>query len=433
MARNGKKGTRLKDITIRGKRLLELPQLPILETVDMQGDLKDLSDTNYERLVKTHLEHGIFLPFYVWESPDGKNMTLDGHQRRRVLPAEGYTGNVPVVYIDADNERDAKEKLLIISSQYGRITQEGLDTFAFDLDDGWLESTVNFDALSFAFADAEPEQEESADAEPQTDRATELQEQWGTATGQLWQIGEHRLLCGDSTKREDVERVMGGECAEMVWTDPPYGVAVGDKNKFLNSIARSNRIEENLENDTLDEPELTAMLCAAFDNALTHCLAGGAWYVAAPPGPLHVLFGQTLKDRGVWRQTIQWVKNNATFAPLGVDYHWRAEPIFYGWKPGAAHRFYGGRQQDTVWEIDRPMASPEHPTMKPVELVQRGVANSSRNGEIIYDPFGGSGTTMVACQNLNRKCRMIEISPAYCAVILQRMKDAFGIEGVLIN
>jgi DNA modification methylase len=176
-----------------------------------------------------------------------------------------------------------------------------------------------------------------------------------------------------------------------------------------------------LENDTLDEPGLSAMLAAAFDNALAVCTAGGAWYVAAPPGPLHVLFGQALKERGIWHQTIQWVKNNATFSPMGVDYHWRAEPIFYGWAPGAGHRYYGGRKQDTVWEIDRPAASPEHPTMKPVELVARAVENSSRSDEIVLDPFCGSGTTLVACEKLGRQGRGMELSPAYAAVTLERL------------
>ena len=219
----------------------------------------------------------------------------------------------------------------------------------------------------------------------------------------------------------------------MVWTDPPYGVAVGDKNKFLNSIARSNRIEENLQNDTLDEPGLMAMLCASFDNAIAHCCAGAAWYVAAPAGPLHVLFGQALKDRGIWRQTIQWVKNNATFSAMGVCYHWRAEPIFFGWLPNGAHRWYGGRKQTTVWEIDRPTASPEHPTMKPVELVARAVENSSLGGDIVYDPFSGSGTALIACENLRRKCRAVEISPGYTAVCLQRYLDHTGVQPILLG
>ena len=239
--------------------------------------------------------------------------------------------------------------------------------------------------------------------------------------GDLWLIGGvHRLLVGDCTDPANVARLMGTDKAEMIWTDPPYGVAIGDKNKFLNSIAPSNRVEENLENDTLDEPALMEMLRGAFKNAAAHCLAGGAWYVAAPAGPLHVLFGLALKELDIWHQTIQWVKNNATFAPLGVDYHWRAEPIFYGWLPGAAHRYYGGRQQDTVWEIDRPQASPDHPTMKPIELVQRAVENNSKRGNIVLDMFLGSGTTLIAAHRTGRRCYGMEIAPRYADVILRR-------------
>ncbi len=264
------------------------------------------------------------------------------------------------------------------------------------------------------------------------DRAAELQEKWGTARGQIWQVGRHRVMCGDSTSAEDVGALFGDARAEMVWTDPPYGVAVGDKNKMLNAIARSNRVEENLTNDTLDEAGLVAMLSAAFDVAMQFTLAGGAWYVAAPPGPLHVLFGQVLKDRGIWHQTIQWVKNNATFSPMGVDYHWRAEPIFYGWLPNGAHRYYGGRKQDTVWEIDRPVKSPEHPTMKPVELVARAIRNSSCGGEIVYDAFVGSGTTAVAAEQLGRICYGVEIEPKYVAVTLERL-SGMGLEPRLTN
>lgn len=268
--------------------------------------------------------------------------------------------------------------------------------------------------------------------EAQVDRAEELRAKWGAERGQLWQVGRHRLMCGDSTCEADVAWLMGNAEAEMVWTDPPYGVAVGDKNKMLNAIARSNRVVENLVGDTLNESDLAAMLSAAFDHAMAHCHAGAAWYVAAPPGPLHILFGQALKDRGIWRQTIQWVKNNATLSPMSVDYHWQAEPIFYGWLPNGGHRYYGGRKQTTVWQIDRPTKSPEHPTMKPVVLVARAVENSSREDEAVYDPFLGSGTTMVAAEQLGRICYGMEIEPKYVAVVLERMAD-MGLEPRLVE
>jgi len=271
------------------------------------------------------------------------------------------------------------------------------------------------------------------DAEPQIDKAEELRVKWGVESGQLWQLGDHRLICGDCTDKATVARVMLTDHAEMVWTDPPYGVAVGDKNKYLNSIARSNRVENNLENDTLDEPGIIDLLSKSFDNAMACCTAGAAWYVAAPAGPLHLLFGQVLKERGIWRQTIQWVKNNSTFSPMGVCYHWQAEPIFFGWLPSGAHRWYGGRQQTTVWNIDRPTKSPEHPTMKPVELVARAIENSSQSEEVVYDPFLGSGTTLIACEKLGRKCRAIEISPGYCAVAIERWAQTTGGTPILAN
>ena len=343
-----------------------------------------------------------------------------------VVESDG-TKLVAVKRTDLDLEADGG-KARALATYDNRVGQLDLD---WDVD---ALSAVDTDVLKDLWTVDELDElgiieKPQGDAEPQIDRAAELQEKWQVKTGDLWKIGEHRLLCGDSTKRDDVEKVMGGEKIELVWTDPPYGVAVGDKNKYLNSIARSNRIEENLENDTLEEAELVKMLCQSFDNMIVYCTAGAGWYVAAPAGPLHILFGQVLKDRGIWRQTIQWVKNNSTFSPMGVCYHWQAEPIFFGWLPNGGHRYYGGRKQTTVWNIDRPLKSPEHPTMKPVELVARAVVNTSQECEIVADPFVGSGTTIVACQNLGRKCRAIEISPEYCSVTLQRMATAFpGIE-----
>lgn len=251
-------------------------------------------------------------------------------------------------------------------------------------------------------------------------------------TGDIWKLGDHRVLCGDSTLGLSAKAVMKGVFAEMVWTDPPYGVSIGDKNAFLNKISKSNRITENLKNDDVDERSIKAMLDACFANAVHVCSPGAAWYVAAPAGPLHLLFGEALNKLGIWRQTIQWVKNNATFSPMGVDYHWRAEPIFYGWVPNAGHRFRGGRTQTTVWEIDRPSKSPDHPTMKPVDLVLRAIENSSDAGQVVYDPFLGSGSTLIACEKSGRRCRGIEIEPKYVDVVVRRWEAFTGKKATVI-
>jgi DNA modification methylase len=397
---------------------------------------KILSKPQARKLLESTRQLGQFSTIAVSPAkPDGRRDIYDGHQRDHIW-SQAYNPGIAVWAMESSRPLTTEERQAVSvrsvlatgSFDWGKLagwdaatlTGWGMDQETLK---GWNNDANNLKEM------LEAEKPDPGDAEPQIDRAAELNEKWQVKSGDLWQIGDHRLLCGDSTKREDVARVMGNDRAEMIWTDPPYGVSVGDKNKYLNSIARSNRVEENLENDTASEPELIAMLCSAFDNAISVCTAGAGWYVAAPPGPLHVLFGQVLKDRGIWRQTIQWVKNNSTFSPMGVCYHWQSEPIFFGWLPNGAHRFYGGRKQTTVWEIDRPPKSPEHPTMKPVELVARAVQNSSQKDEIVYELFAGSGTTIVACQNLARKCRAIEISPAYCAVILERMATAFpGIE-----
>ena len=383
-----------------------------------------------ERLLKSWSKLGQFATVAI--GPAGE--VYDGHQRLSAL----LTVHGPEYEIDARQS----DRALTDDERHSLTIAANVAVGAWDWDrlSGWDAGALKADGLDVemlkdwkrdvtALTEMLKADEDDAGAEPQVDRAEELREKWQTERGQLWRIGEHRLLCGDCTVRDDVERVMGGDKAELVWTDPPYGVGIGDKNKYLNAIAPSNRVEKNLDNDTLDECGLVAMLEGAFDNAISVCTAGAAWYVAAPAAALHVLFGQALKERGIWRQTIQWVKNNATYSPMGVDYHWRAEPIFYGWLPNAGHRYYGGRKQDTVWNIDKPTKSPEHPTMKPVELVQRAVYNSSLQGDVVIDIFAGSGTPLVACQNLGRKCRAIEIIPAYCAVILERMATAFpGIE-----
>jgi DNA modification methylase len=380
----------------------------------------------------------------------GRIKALQAMKQQRMSPPDGIKNGgddwlVPVqIGYASKNDMQAKaylaadNKLTIAGGWDEPALAELLQELANSDELGIEASGFDGDELDDLLRDLGQVEEPTEDPGAQIDKAAELNKKWQVQRGDVWEIpsssgdGVHRIMCGDSTCAEDVAVLMGGAEIEVVWTDPPYGVAIGDKNKFLNSIARSNRVEENLENDTLDEPQLMDMLCKAFDVAIEYCIAGAAWYVAAPPGPLHVIFGQVLKERGIWRQTIQWVKNNATFSPMGVDYHWKSEPIFYGWLPNAGHRYYGGRQQTTVWEIDRPTKSPEHPTMKPVELVVRAIENSSRPNECIYDLFCGSGTTIVACEQTGRIGYGMEIAPDYVAVCLERLAG-MGLEAKLVN
>lgn len=237
-----------------------------------------------------------------------------------------------------------------------------------------------------------------------------------TMTGDLIRLGDHLLLCGDSKSSTDVDRLMGGKLADMVWTDPPYGVAyVGGTDEEL-----------TIENDDLPPPALREFLRTTLGNAYARSRAGAAWYVAAPSGNLFLEFAAVLGREGfdVWKHTIAWVKDSLVLSR--ADYHYRHESIFYGWKEGAGHFFVDDRKQDTVWEIARPKRSEEHPTMKPVELVARAIQNSSVRGNLVLDVFGGSGTTLIAAEQTGRAARLVEKSPIYCDVIVQRWQALTG-------
>jgi len=350
---------------------------------------------------------------------DGTDMVINGHLRVE-LAMRANQPTIRVAYTDLTDDEAA-----LILATHDPLTamayhdQEALDALlaAVATDDEAVRELLDSlagDAATITEGLTDPDDVPSVPDEPIT------------KPGDLWLLGRHRLLCGDSTVVTDVDRLMRGDRVDMVWTDPPYGVAIGDKNKWLNSVGRSNRIERNLENDTLGEDGLLQMLRDAFSLAATYCVPGASWYVAAPAGPPHLLFGQALNELGIWRQTIQWVKNNATFAPLGVTYHWQCEPIFYGWTPGAAHNDFTDRKQTTVWQIDRPTASPDHPTMKPVELVSRAIEHSTKPDSLVLDLFGGSGTTMIACEEFGRTARLMELDPHYCDVIVRRWEQFTG-------
>jgi len=238
--------------------------------------------------------------------------------------------------------------------------------------------------------------------------------------GDIYQLGNHRLVCGDSADAAVWESLMAGRGgADMLWTDPPYGVAYVGKTKDALTI----------ENDALSTEGLSDLLRAVFDLALVHGRPGGAWYVASPAGPLQETFGALLIELGVMRQCLAWVKDQ--FVMGRSDYHYRHEPVYYGWKPGAAHRWFGGRDKDSVLDEPRPRRSVEHPTMKPVALIQRCIENSTLPGDTVVDPFGGSGTTLIAAEACGRTALMIELDPRYIDVIVSRWERATGRAPVL--
>ena len=245
--------------------------------------------------------------------------------------------------------------------------------------------------------------------------------------GDVWELGEHRLVCGDSTDLETVKKVMDGVEADMVFTDPPYGVAIGSKNMVLNTVLSPNRCCKDIVNDTLPVDDLYKVLRAAFENARDVTAPDACYYVCSPHGGESGLM-MMMQDAGLKvRHQIVWRKNKPTFSLGRLDYDYQHEAILYTWTD-KHHNYRGGKFRSSVWDFDMPGKCDMHPTMKPVELVANAILDGTREGDTVLDIFGGSGTTIVACEQLGRKARMVEIDPHYCDVILARWEKLTGRE-----
>jgi DNA modification methylase len=234
--------------------------------------------------------------------------------------------------------------------------------------------------------------------------------------GDLWICGEHRVLCGDATVLTDVEKVLGGELADMAFTDPPYNVNYANTAK--DKLRGKNR---PILNDALGE-DFGALLYDACVNILT--LTKGAVYICMSSSELDRLQKAFREAGGKWSTFVIWAKN--TFTLGRADYQRQYEPILYGWKDGTDHYWCGARDQGDVWFFDKPHKNDLHPTMKPVALVERAIRNSSKSRDIVLDPFGGSGTTMIAAEHAGRRARLIELDPKYVDVIVQRWQTTTG-------
>ena len=271
---------------------------------------------------------------------------------------------------------------------------------------GWSQDDV--DELAAAL---EPERDDSEveDVEVPDDAPQRVKR------GEIWVLGEHRLMCGDSTKPEDMRKLLGGGEADLWLTDPPYNVAIVGKTKKHLTI----------ENDSwANDDEFVEFLRKAFVTALDVLKPGCAFYVWFAQTQAENFLAAADKAGMTIRQTLIWAKS--TFSLGRQDYQWKHEPCLYGWKDGASHRWFSDRKQTTVLEFEKPARNAEHPTMKPVPLMAYEIRNSSRVGDTVLDSFGGSGSTLMACEQTGRKCVTMELDPHYCDVILKRWEDYTG-------
>ncbi|MDN4015878.1 site-specific DNA-methyltransferase [Zwartia panacis] len=237
-------------------------------------------------------------------------------------------------------------------------------------------------------------------------------------TGDMWLLGQHRLLCGDSTVLTDVERVMNGQLADMAFTDPPYNVDYGN-----NAKDKMRGKDRRIMNDALGDGFYQFLYDACVNLLL---VTKGACYVCMSSSELHTLQRAWLEAGGKWSTFVIWAKN--TFTLGRADYQRQYEPILYGWKEGTKHFWCGDRDQSDIWNYNKPRVNDLHPTMKPVELVERAIKNSSKTRDIVLDLFGGSGTTLIACEKTNRQARLVELDPKYVDVIVKRWEDYTGLK-----
>ncbi len=398
--------------------------LPIDEFVHFQGNLKDLSEENYLKLRKEIMELGYSEPVSVWKH-DGKTFLLNGHQRIRTLrkmKEEGFEiPNIPANLIDAFDLKEAKKKVLALTSQYGEMTREGLYEFMSEADLSMddIESSFRFPEIRMDDFKTEYFDEPVKLGLCDEDELPEKVEPRACA-GDVYRLGSHRLMCGDATKIDHVKTLMGTDLADMVWTDPPYNVAYEGKTKEALTI----------QNDEMSAENFYQFLYDAYSGMLMYTKPGGAIYVAHADSE-GMNFRRAMTESG-WliKQCLIWVKQSLVMGRQ--DYHWKHEPILYGWAPGASHNWYSDRKQTTVLEFDRPHRNAEHPTMKPIELIEYCIGNSCVSKGMVLDLFGGSGSTMIACEKTHRSARLMELDPKYCDVIIARWEKFTGDKAELI-
>lgn len=413
------------------------------------------NDEAVKYVAKSIQEFGFKVPIVI----DKDGVIVCGHTRYKAAKKLKLE-TVPCIQADDLTEEQIKA-FRLADNRVGEIAEWDISLLGEELDE-----LVDFDMEQFGFEDILADMEEESEIEEDDfdiDEEYREDEPPIAQYGEIYQLGNHRLMCGDSTKAEDVEKLMNGNQADLVITDPPYNVDYSSKNEILNKAGKGNCIQRDIENDNKSSEEFADFLSAAFSNMKDALKPGGAFYIWYA-NMKHREFETGLCNAGMLhRQVLIWVKN--IFVLGMADYQWKHEPCLYGWKEGAAHYFVDDRTNTTVIEDNRqdfkkmkkqdlvkllediysdkvstsiihenkPAISDLHPTMKPIKLFGRLIKNSSKQKENVLDLFGGSGTTIMACEQLNRNAFVMEYDPKYVDAIIKRWENYTGQKAEKIN
>lgn len=420
---------------IKKMKLSDLKTAEYNPRVDLKPGMHE-----YEKLKQSILEFGFVDP-PIYNIQTGN--LVGGHQRVAVARELGLFNEieVSVVNLPLNKEKALNVALNKISGQWD---EEKLYVLLNELDDETVSltgfDTEEVDSLLDSFNYEEDIEKPIIEDDFQVNEFIENHPEAKTKMGQLWKLGNHYLLCGDATKDADVEKLLQGKKANLVVTDPPYNVAVKSENKELNESGR-----EKIMNDDMSDEEFNQFLTAVFNNYANAMENDSAIYVFHGSSYQRE-FENSMNAAGiVVRSQCIWVKNNATFG--WSQYRWQHEPVFYAHKKKQAPSWYGDRKQTTIWQDDLMEDLPAtiwkvprddvstyyHPTQKPLSLIAIPVRNSSKRQDIVLDLFGGSGSTLMTCNQLERRCYTLELDPLFCDVIIERFEKSTGIVAELID
>ena len=376
-----------------------------IEEIKMYENNPRNNDGAVEYVANSIKEFGFKVPIVL----DKNNVIVAGHTRYKAAKLLKIT-EIPCIIADDLSDEQVKA-FRLIDNKAAELASWDIDLLNLE-----LENIKDIDMELFDF-----EISNILDNVVDDEYEVELPEDPKTKNGNIYKLGNHYLMCGDSTNSDDVKKIMNNHLADLIVTDPPYNVNYEGKT------------DDNLKimNDNMEDNQFYSFLESAFINLYNSVKDGGSIYVfhADTEG---LNFRKAMMSSGFkLAECLVWVKN--AFVMGRQDYHWKHEPVLYGWKPGASHYFINDRSQSTVLEFDKPIRNEEHPTMKPIDLIAYLINNSSKKDEIVLDLFGGSGTTMIACEQTNRKAFIMELDPRYCDVIVDRWEKFTNQKAELIN
>lgn len=394
---------------------MDIKQIPITDVVPYDKNPRN-NDGAVESTANSIKEFG-------WQQPivvDKNNIVIVGHTRLKAAEKLKLE-TVPVLVADNLSEEQVKAYRLA-DNKTGELADWDMALLNEE-----LESIAELDMDDFGFELAEDVEEVVDD-----DFDVEVPEEPTSKLGQIYQLGNHRLMVGDSTDTKQVEVLMGGQQADLLVTDPPYNVALGMGGSVDEARKRHRRTDGLvIMNDKMEDSKFREFLVSVYTAAKNNMKAGASFYIWHADSE-RFNFEGAAKDVG-WqvRETLIWNKNSITLGRQ--DYQWKHEPCLYGWNEGGSHAWYSDRKQSTVLNFDRPTSSKLHPTMKPVPLFDYQIKNSSKQGDLVLDLFGGSGTTMIACEQNGRHAYLMELDPKYADVIITRWEEFTGKKAELVQ